>query len=73
MVRRDAKGRFVETSWDGTKAPVPVEAFSPRYFALSAASDEVARILALGRRVVFVHQGEVLEVVPAAPEAPPVK
>ncbi|MBL9086985.1 MAG: hypothetical protein JNM10_07555, partial [Planctomycetia bacterium] len=71
--RRDAKGRFVETSWDGTKAPVAVEAFSPRYFALAAASDEVARILALGARVVFVHEGEVLEVVPAAAEAPPVK
>lgn len=71
--RRDAKGRFVETTWDGAKAPVAVEAFSPRYFALSATSDEVARILSLGERVVFVHEGEVLEVVPAAAEAPPVK
>lgn len=71
--RRDAKGRYVETSWDGAKAPVAVEAFSARYFALSATSDEVARILALGARVVFEHGGEVLEIVPAPTEAAPVK
>jgi Ca-activated chloride channel family protein len=58
--------RWVDTKWDGTTAPTRVEAYSEAWMALLAKGDEVARILALGERVVFVLDGTVYEVVPPA-------
>ena len=43
-----------------------IEAYSDAWMTLLATSDDLARILALGERVVFLHQGTVYEVVPAA-------
>ncbi|MFO0931164.1 MAG: VIT and VWA domain-containing protein [Planctomycetota bacterium] len=65
--RRDADGRWVDTAWDPKLAPKPIEAFSAAYFALLQKGDAVARVLALGPRVVFVLDGVAYEIVGAAP------
>jgi hypothetical protein len=44
---------------------VRIEAFGESYFALAAGNDEIAQILALGDRVLFVLDGKAIEVVPA--------
>lgn len=62
---RDAAGRWVDTARDPKAAVTTVEAFSAAYFALLAKGDAVARVLALGDRVVFVLDGVVHEIVPA--------
>jgi hypothetical protein len=62
-------GRWVDTAYDGKAETKKIEAYSDAWMTLLATSDELARILALGERVVFVHKGTVYEVVPAA-EAP---
>ncbi len=67
--RRDDEGRWVETAWDGKSATERVEAYSEAYFALVQASDDVARILALSDRVVFLSGGKAIEIVPPAPAA----
>ena len=58
-------GRWVDTAWDGKKETRKVEAYSEAWTALLAKSDDVARMLALGDRLVVVLEGEVLEVEPA--------
>jgi hypothetical protein len=60
-----ADGRWVDTAYDGKAATRKVEAWSEAWQALLARGDEVARILALGERVVFVLDGVAWEVVPA--------
>jgi hypothetical protein len=67
--RREASGRWVDAAWDGKAVPERVEAYGPAYFALVASSDDVARILALGDRVLLVVGARVVEVVPAADAA----
>ena len=68
--RLDAVGRFVDTTFDGTTTPERIEAFSSAYFELVTSSDAVARILALGERVVFAVGARWIEIVPS-PEASP--
>jgi Ca-activated chloride channel family protein len=63
---KKADGRWVDTAYDGKAETKKIEAYSDAWTALLATSDELARILALGERVVFLHQGTVYEVVPAA-------
>ena len=58
--------RWVDTAWDGKKQPIKVEAYSEEWMALLAQGDEVAKILALGERVLFVLGDAVYEVVPAS-------
>jgi Ca-activated chloride channel family protein len=58
--------RWVDTAWDGKKQPIKVEAYSEDWMALLAKGDEVAKVLALGERVLFVLGDAVYEVVPAA-------
>lgn len=60
-----ADGRWVETAWDGKGETRKVEAWSEAWQALLARGDELARILALGERVVFLLDGVAVEVVPA--------
>jgi len=60
--------RLLDTRWDGKTAPRTIEAFSTDYFTLFEKSPDIAAILALGERIVFLLDGEVIEVVPA-PEA----
>jgi Ca-activated chloride channel family protein len=59
-------GRWVDTLWDGKKATTKVEAFSEAYFALLAKGDDVAKVLGIGERVVFVLGDVVYEVTAAA-------
>jgi len=58
-------GRWVDTAWDKKKATVKVEAYSEKYFELLAKSDKLAKIFALGERVVFKHGDTFYEIVPA--------
>ncbi len=62
----DKDGRFLDTLWDGKAATTKLEAFSDAYFALLATSDDIAKYLAVARRVVFLANGRVYEIVPAA-------
>ncbi|MBL9088147.1 MAG: VWA domain-containing protein [Planctomycetia bacterium] len=61
--RRDAAGRWVDTAWDQKLAPKRIEAFSAAYFALVEKGGAVARVLALGPRVLFVLDGVAYEIV----------
>lgn len=61
----DSDARWVDTAWDGKKPTTKVEAWSDAWMALMAKGDDVAQILALGERVVFVLGDVVYEVVPA--------
>ncbi len=61
--RRDAKGRWVDTAWDGKAETTKIEAFSDAYFELLEKDDRIARYLAVGERVVLVYEGEVYEIV----------
>jgi Ca-activated chloride channel family protein len=70
FVRRP-DGRICDTAWDGKAETTKVPAWSDAYFALLEKGDEVARILAIGDRVVFLLEGKAYEVVPAeAPGSP---
>jgi hypothetical protein len=60
-----ADGRWVDTEWKGTPEPTKVEAWSKAWFDLLGKGDAVAKILAVGDRLVFVLDGAVYEVVPA--------
>ncbi|MHC4134944.1 MAG: VIT domain-containing protein [Planctomycetota bacterium] len=61
--KRDARGRWVDTAWDGKGKPKKIEVFSEAYFALLEKDDQIARYLAVGERVVFVYAGTVYEIV----------
>lgn len=61
--KRDAKGRWVDTAWDGKAETTKVEVFSDAYFELLGKDDRIARYLAVGKRVVLVYEGEVYEIV----------
>ncbi len=63
-------GRWADTAWDRKAETKKVEAWSEAYMALLSKGDEIARILSLGDRVVFVLDGTVYEVVPAPGAAP---
>jgi len=62
--RREKDGRWVDTAWDGKRETEKVEAFSEAWASLLAKGEGVARILALGERVVFVLGETVYEIVP---------
>jgi Ca-activated chloride channel homolog len=64
FVKRDG-GRWIETAYDGKAETVKVEAYGEAWMALLARSDELARVLALGERVIFLLDGKAYEVVPA--------
>ncbi len=59
-------GRWVDTAYDGRQPTVKVEAFSEAWMALLGKGDDVAQVLALGEKLVFVLAGTAYEVVPAA-------
>jgi Ca-activated chloride channel family protein len=61
--KRDAKGRWVDTAWDGKTKTKKIEAFSDAYFALLEKDDRIARYLAVGERVVLEYEGKVYEIV----------
>ena len=63
--RRQPSGRWVDAAWDGKTSPERIEAFSERYFELLRGSDKVAKYLAVGDHVLFVHDGTVYEVTPS--------
>jgi Ca-activated chloride channel family protein len=65
---KKSDGRWVDTAWNGKGETTKVEAYSEAWMALMAKGDEVARILALGERVVFVLEGTTYEIT-----APPAK
>lgn len=65
--RQDGE-RWVDTAWDGQKAPKRVEAFSDAYFHLLERSPALAQFFAVGPRVVVVWNGEVHEVTDGADE-----
>ncbi|MHC5010386.1 MAG: VIT and vWA domain-containing protein [Planctomycetota bacterium] len=60
--------RWVDTAWDEVKETVKIEAFSDAWLRLMEEGEEVAKILALGDRIVFVWGETVYEVVPPAGE-----
>lgn len=62
--RWTTKKRWVDSAWDGEEETTKVEAFSDEYFELLEKDDRIARYLALGEHVVFVHEGTVYEVTP---------
>jgi hypothetical protein len=62
--RWTTKKRWVDSAWDGKQEPTKIEAFSGAYFELLEKDDRIARYLALGDHVVFVHDGTVYEVAP---------
>jgi hypothetical protein len=59
----DAEGRWIDTAWDGKSETRKIEAFSDAYFQLLEKDERIARYLAVGERVVFVHDGRAYEVV----------
>ena len=59
---RDKEGRWVDRDWDGKGEPKRILAYSEEYFDLLENSDDVARCLAVGERIIFVHEGTVYEV-----------
>ena len=66
----DAKGRWVDTTylqgtWPKDHKPTKIEAFSKAYFDLLAKGEDIAKILAIGERIVFVYDGVVYDVAPA--------
>jgi len=61
--KRDEKGRWVDTAWDGKGETEEIEVFSDAYFALLEKSDQIARYLAVGERVVLEYEGKVYEIV----------
>jgi len=66
FVKKD-DGRWVDTAWNGKGETTKVEAYSEGWMTLMAKGDEVARILALGERVVFILDATTYEVTaPAA-------
>ena len=65
--RKEKDGRWVDTAWDGQTEPTRVEAFSAAWDALATKGGKVAKILALGERILFVLEDTVYEIVP--PEA----
>ena len=62
---RRVDGAWVESGWKGDARPRRVVAWSEDHFALLAKGDAVARILALGDRILFTWDGEAIEIVPA--------
>lgn len=63
----DGDGRWVDSTWDGKQETVRFEPFSKTWAALMARREEdLAKVLALGERVVFVLEGTAYELVPAA-------
>lgn len=66
IFKQDGDGRWVDATWLSTMVPERIEAFSAAYFALLDRLPKVARYLALGERVLFVHEGKAYEIVPGA-------
>ena len=62
---RGSDERWVENGYKLKTETKKVEAYSPAWFDLLGKSDKLAKILALGERVVFQHAGTWFEVVPA--------
>ncbi len=58
-------GRWVDTAWKAKTPTTKIEAYSEKYFELLAKSDTLAKIFALGERVVFKHGDTFYEIVPA--------
>ncbi len=58
-------GRWIDTAWNAKKATTKVEAYSEKYFELLAKSDKLAKIFALGERVIFKYGDTFYEIVPA--------
>jgi Ca-activated chloride channel family protein len=58
-----ADGRWIDTAYDGKAETTKVPAYSEAWFTLSKDA-KIAKILALGDRVVFLHDGKVYEVIP---------
>lgn len=63
--REEKGGRWVDTAWDGKAETTKVEAFSDAWNVLAAKGSKVAKILALGERVLFLLDDTVYEIVPA--------
>ena len=61
----DAAGRWVDAAWKPELALQKIEAFGKAYFELLDKHPTVARYLALGEKVVFVHEGVAYEIVAA--------
>ncbi len=63
-------GVWVDKAWDGKVPTTKVEAWSEAYFKLLAKGDKVAKLLALGEKLIVVVDGTVYEIVPAPAKAP---
>jgi Ca-activated chloride channel family protein len=57
-------GVWVDKAWDGKTEPRKVEAWSEAYFALLQKGDKVARLLALGEKLIVVLDGQAVQIVP---------
>ena len=57
--------RWVDSSWDGKLQPEKIEAYSTRYFELIKLDRKIAKYLAVGEHVLFVHNGKAYEITPA--------
>ena len=55
---------WVDTKWDGKRKPTEIVAFSDAYFALLELDPKIARYLAIGKWVTFVHEGQAYAVKP---------
>jgi len=64
LFRYTTRDRWVDAAWDGKREPIRIETFSEEFWDLLEAHPELAKVLALGKRVVFLHEGEVYEVAP---------
>ncbi|MDJ0522369.1 MAG: VIT domain-containing protein [Planctomycetota bacterium] len=61
-----ADGVWVDKAWDGKKPTTKVEAWSQAYFELLKKGDKVAKLLAVGEKVIFVLGDTVYEIAPPA-------
>ena len=68
--RKAQDGRWIDTAWDEKAETTKIEAFSDAWTALAAKGGKLAKILALGERILFVWEGMVYEIVPAPEPAP---
>jgi Ca-activated chloride channel family protein len=62
---RGSDERWIENGYDMKAETKKVEAYSEAWFDLMGKDDKLAKILALGERLVFQHAGTWYEVVPA--------
>ncbi len=56
---------YKQGTWPKDHKPTKIVSFSKAYFDLVAKSEDIAKILAVGERIVFVFDGVVYEVAPA--------